>query len=338
MIDIKKPKATMFLITYQQEQVVSQAVLGAINQTYSPLQIIISDDASTDETFSKIKRTIEHYRGPHEILLRKNEKNLGISSHFSKLIDLADGDLLFVTAGDDVSEITRCEKVVRHWMDNGCCHDLIATDLLDIDDCGMPHGIIKHSTLDNLSLDDWLEKSPWIVGASHTWTKRLFNRFGKIGHGINSEDQIMLLRALLSGGATTLHEPLVRWRRGGLSRKRRNPTLKAMLEHLKRGNISTRAELKQILADAELAGQFDRVRIALQSRIDREDFLMRILGAATLKEKFLVTLYCKTVPISYRMRIFGYTNFSWVYDPIIRLKYMAKLTSRKDAAGRPAEN
>jgi len=338
--DIKyeyRPLVSLLLCTYQQEAVVQKAIDSAFAQTYSPLEIIISDDASSDSTYSIIKHAAQSYKGPHRIIFRRNQKNVGISAHFSIAANISSGELLFVCAGDDFSHPKRCERVVRHWLAHNRQPDLIATDLIDLDEHDHQLGVLNHTPLDDINLADWLRSQPWLVGASHTWTRRLFETFGPLEQGSNSEDQIMLFRALLLGGATTLREPLVSWRRGGLSRKRRHPTLKAMLEHLRKGNISTRAELKQILADAKLVDQFDKVRTALNSRIDRENFLMRMLDSNKFRDRFHIMLCSKSVPLAYRMRIFGHLNLPWFYDPIIRLKYKAKISSSKDAAGRPAE-
>jgi glycosyltransferase involved in cell wall biosynthesis len=335
--DASKPLVSMLLCTYQQETVVQQAIDSAFAQTYSPLEIILSDDASSDSTYSIIEGAAKNYKGPHRVIFRRNSENIGISAHFSNVAKLSSGELLFVCAGDDISHPSRCERVVQHWLNNSRRHDLIATDLLDIDEDGSQLGVLKHTPLDDIDLSAWLQKQPWLVGASHTWARRLFDRFGPLEQGSNSEDQIMLLRALLLGGATTLNEPLVSWRRGGLSRKRRHPTLKAMLEHLRKGNASTRSELKQILADAQLCGQFERVYSALQKRISREQFLMRMLDSTSIRERLTITLSSKAVHPTYRIRIFGYTTLTWIYRPIIKLKYITKFSTKKDAAGRVAE-
>jgi glycosyltransferase involved in cell wall biosynthesis len=332
-----KPKVSLLLAAYQQESVVEQAVKSALAQTYSPLQIIISDDSSTDGTFAAIKKTTKYYSGPHDLIVRRNTTNEGITAHFSRLATMADGELLFVAAGDDLSEKTRCEKVVQHWVAHNRKHDLIATDLSDMDAHGGLHGVIKHTQLDEMTLDDWIEKQPWLVGASHTWTRRLFEAFGPLKSGANSEDQIMLLRALLAGGATTLQEPLVSWRRGGLSRKKRHSSLGAMLDHIRMGNASTQAELEQIMADARTGKQFDKIHQALAKRVAKENFVSTMLKTSSLWTRLLTAVNTSAVPLSYRVRIFGYTSLPWLYAPLIRLKALTRLSTHKDAAGRPAE-
>jgi len=45
---------SFLILTYNQVDFVENALSGAFSQTYSPLEIVISDDASTDGTREKI--------------------------------------------------------------------------------------------------------------------------------------------------------------------------------------------------------------------------------------------------------------------------------------------
>lgn len=53
--DQDRPLVTFALIAYDQERFIREAVEGAFSQTYSPLEIILSDDCSSDRTFEIIK-------------------------------------------------------------------------------------------------------------------------------------------------------------------------------------------------------------------------------------------------------------------------------------------
>ena len=46
-----RPLVTFALFAYNQEQYIREAIEGAFAQTYQPLEIILSDDCSTDRTF-----------------------------------------------------------------------------------------------------------------------------------------------------------------------------------------------------------------------------------------------------------------------------------------------
>ncbi len=47
------PLVSMLLIAYQQADIIGAAIAGALAQTYSPLEIVISDDASGDGTWGR---------------------------------------------------------------------------------------------------------------------------------------------------------------------------------------------------------------------------------------------------------------------------------------------
>jgi glycosyltransferase involved in cell wall biosynthesis len=49
------------MFAYNHERFIAEAVRGALSQTYSPLEIIISDDCSTDRTFEIIQSEVAGY-------------------------------------------------------------------------------------------------------------------------------------------------------------------------------------------------------------------------------------------------------------------------------------
>jgi glycosyltransferase involved in cell wall biosynthesis len=51
------------IFTYNQEQYIEECIRGALSQTYENLEIIISDDFSTDQTFKIIQRIQKEYGG-----------------------------------------------------------------------------------------------------------------------------------------------------------------------------------------------------------------------------------------------------------------------------------
>ncbi len=104
----------------------------------------------------------------------------------------------------------RCERVVGFWLEHGGRPDLIATDLADMDDAGTLHEPSPPTDLGTYrNIDDWLAASPYLIGAAHAWSRRLFERFGPMMPGAAAEDRIMTFRAIVSGGALSLREPLV---------------------------------------------------------------------------------------------------------------------------------
>src|SRR3954465_11256485 len=106
-----QPLATMLLLCYRQQTTVADAIAAALAQTCSPLEIVISDDASDDGTWQAIEQAVEGYAGPHRLVLNRNPVNLGIGAHLNRMVGLSTGELLFIAAGDDISLPARCERV-----------------------------------------------------------------------------------------------------------------------------------------------------------------------------------------------------------------------------------
>jgi glycosyltransferase involved in cell wall biosynthesis len=316
----------MLLIGFNQESTIGEAISGALAQTYRPLEVVISDDASTDGTFAAIQRAVEGYAGPHTIRLNRNPVNLGIGAHLSRLVELSRGEMLFVTAGDDVSLPTRCERVMQAWQAHGRRVDLIATAMTDIDAQGTQHGAIVPTDLASYrSAADWLARPPFVVGAAQAWTRRLFDRFGPLRAGVVGEDLIMVLRAIGSGGAITLDEPLVRYRRGGVSRRVRNLRAADVIARLRKSSRGALAELPQLLADAAVMGQLAAVEPALRARLAREQFVHDMFEAGTAGERLRVLWRARDVASATRLRIGGYAICPWLYAPFFFVKRLGAM-------------
>ncbi len=319
------PLVSILLMAYNQEQTVRGAIAGALQQTYSPLEIVISDDASTDRTFDVMHEVVDAYSGPHRIVLNRNSTNLGIGAHFNRLVALSSGTLMFVAAGDDNSLPDRCRLVVNAWLASGCRLDLIATALVDMDQAGTNQGLIKPDQLSQYRhASDWLDKPPYIVGAGHAWSRRLFERFGPLPEDLVAEDQVMVFRAIISGGAITLSQALVRYRRGGLSSRQRGATAADVSQRLQKYSWHARTELQQLLCDARIAGQADTVRSALELRLLRETFIQDMFRATNRFDQLKITLNASRVSVFVRLRIFVYAAIPIVLAPFFYIKRIVR--------------
>ena len=110
-----RPLVTFALFAYNQEKYIREAVEGAFAQTYEPLEIILSDDCSTDRTFEIMKEMVESYSGGAGVVARQTKKNVGTLLHVAEVAKLAHGKLLVLAAGDDVSLPERAETILNAW-------------------------------------------------------------------------------------------------------------------------------------------------------------------------------------------------------------------------------
>ncbi len=109
----ESPLVTFALFCFNQEAFVKEAVEGALKQDYANLEIIISDDCSTDRTFDVIRETVAGYAGPHVVRLVRNVQNLGLLPHIFSRGREAKGEIVVMAAGDDVSLPTRVTRLVN---------------------------------------------------------------------------------------------------------------------------------------------------------------------------------------------------------------------------------
>ena len=324
----------MLLIAYRQPDTIARAIRAALAQTYSPLEIIASDDASDDATFAAMQAALAGYTGPHRIVLNRNPHNLGIGAHLSHLVGLSSGELLFVTAGDDVSLPQRCEVVVQAWIAHDCRPDLIASALFDMDAAGGLHATILPSDLQRYrSVVDWLADPPFAVGAAQAWTRRLFDRFGPLPAGVVAEDLLMVFRAIAGaspdadggggrGGAISLPEALVGYGRGGLSRRVRNLRAQDVVERVLKNNRHALIEHEHLLRDAAVAGQLDMVQAAFDTKLRRERFIRDVFAPSGRGRKIGVALRAGGVPIGVRLRMGLYAALPEIYAPFFFAKRM----------------
>ena len=97
MTEIAEPKVTIMIPTFNQAEFIGKAINSALAQTYSNLEIIVGDDASTDATPTILAKLadsrLKHFRNSHNIGRTLNYKNL--------LFVHATGDYVINLDGDD---------------------------------------------------------------------------------------------------------------------------------------------------------------------------------------------------------------------------------------------
>jgi len=213
-----KPLATLYVAAYNQERFVGDAIQGAFAQTYQPLQIVLSDDASTDATFAVMRQMAASYAGPHAVVLNRNARNLGIPAHVDRIMEISDGALIVQNAGDDVSLPQRVERLVEVWRAGRGGILAIHSAKYRIDDDGAVLGRqVDRTPIDGHSPLDLLTCRPSVSGASMAWDRRVFDHFGPLGTTPIFEDYPICLRAATLGDVVYLDEPLLHYRLGGLS-------------------------------------------------------------------------------------------------------------------------
>lgn len=211
---VNRPLVTFALFTYNQEQYIREAIEGALAQDYSPLEIILSDDCSTDNTFAIMQSMANEYCGNARLILNCNDTNMGLARHVNKVMALATGSLIVVAAGDDISFPSRVTKSVDKWQEHGMADISIFSSHILIDESGQICGETMHS--DRHMENDWearIQGKVLVEGASHAWSANLFRTFGDLLPDVINEDVAIQFRASFMGGVAIISEPLIKYRK-----------------------------------------------------------------------------------------------------------------------------
>lgn len=208
-----KPLITFMIVAYNQEQYVGEAVAGAFSQTYCPLEILLSDDCSTDRTYDVMERMAAEYRGVHHVRLNRTDRNLGLGGHISALMELTRGELIVVAASDDISLPQRTQRVWQTYDDSGGKAMSIYSSFLMIDEQGRQQEIVRKPPNETAYDLEAYIKAGGVCGCSHAWHRRVFDIFGPLYPGTVYEDKAIPLRSVLLGEIRFIDEPLVLYRR-----------------------------------------------------------------------------------------------------------------------------
>lgn len=94
------PKVSVMIITYNQEHLIGETIDSVLVQDYDNLEIIVADDASTDQT----PKIILDYAGryPGKVIPHLNPKNLGITGNSNSAFFACTGEFVAILGGDDI--------------------------------------------------------------------------------------------------------------------------------------------------------------------------------------------------------------------------------------------
>lgn len=94
-------KVTIGIPVYNVEKYVERAVLSAINQTFTDIEVLILNDASPDNSMMKIANIIQTHPRKEVVRILSNETNQGIGAVRNSIIDHARGKYLYFLDSDD---------------------------------------------------------------------------------------------------------------------------------------------------------------------------------------------------------------------------------------------
>lgn len=219
MSDIDQPLVTFALFSYNQESFIREAVFSAFSQSYQPLEIILSDDCSTDHTFEIMEELVREYKGPHQVRAVQTEKNLGVLEHVLLRGREAKGQIIVVAAGDDLSLSDRVSQHVKAYEADDVFAVSSAYSLIDEDGRVLTDHVDLPINVRNPQRRlTFFKKTRYdyqvIQGSTASYCARLFKLDPRSeSSGISEDNWFNFLAYLLGGRVVFLPEAHVKYRR-----------------------------------------------------------------------------------------------------------------------------
>jgi len=110
------PLVSVVLAAFTAGEFIERAVRSVQRQTYSNIEIIVVDDASTDDTAAIVTRLVA---ADKRLSLLKLERNGGVSVARNAGFDAARGEWIAIIDADDAWESDRLQRLVAHALSSG---------------------------------------------------------------------------------------------------------------------------------------------------------------------------------------------------------------------------
>lgn len=187
-----QPLISVLIPVYNVAAYVEEAITSILHQTYRNLEIIVVDDASTDNTYELVQ---ELAKQDSRIKLFRNQTNRQIVETLNFAFAQATGTYIARMDGDDVSLPSKIEEQYKFLIRNPG-YDLVGTSLVMVDEEGQKIHDEKYIS----SFEGIVTASKYFSPISHIWLSKR-EVYDKIGpYRIPTvEDYDFILRAIDSG-------------------------------------------------------------------------------------------------------------------------------------------
>lgn len=215
-----QPRISVLMPVFEQKPFIAAAVHSILEQRGITAELLISDDASGDDSFAEVRACVDRAlrRGPvrHRIVLRLGRKRLW-RNHLPLLAEMAQCDLLCQAHGDDISHPERLYYVVAGFDRYPGCTMVSAGHTNILGATGEAGTTIRGS---GFPLNDQtiITNHPNLIGCNMAWRRSALACFPRLdtSFAAAAHDRILAFRAYLAGSILLIDMPLVLRRRHAL--------------------------------------------------------------------------------------------------------------------------
>jgi glycosyltransferase involved in cell wall biosynthesis len=214
MNDAGRPLVSIVMLCYNHEKFVLEALEGVLAQTYSPLDIIIVDDCSQDQTANLVAAELARIPGRCDIRFIRNSVNKKLLGAREVGFTAARGSFIIDTCDDDIMLPDMTAEMVEAWQAKRV--SLVTANAEYIDAQSTSLGRTARDP--DIPADDSFEtlvrdgSNACCFGASIGFEREVFEIFGMPPAHLDNIDIMLPYYAYLLKGAHFLPKPLLKYR------------------------------------------------------------------------------------------------------------------------------
>ncbi|MEW2266539.1 glycosyltransferase [Streptomyces sp. NPDC047853] len=210
---VTTPDVTVTVIVHNDAERLPRAVASVLRQTHTDIEVVISDDHSTDATPDVARRLAA--RDPRVVYLRLPENSGGCSAPRNRALEIARAPYLMFLDSDDELPERAVEVLLAAHRERDLDFAMGAVHRVRVDNgrrtTWMPHLVAERRTLDGIEADPRLLFEH--LATSKMYARAFLDRHGlRFPEGIHYEDQLFSAQAYcLARAFTVVPDPVYRW-------------------------------------------------------------------------------------------------------------------------------
>ena len=201
---MENPYISVLVPVYNAGKYLSPAIESVLNQTFTDLELLICNDASTDDS---LKNILQFASKDSRIKIIENKNNLGYLQTCNKLFNEANGKYITFQDADDISFLNRLERIIDYIKKNNV--DVLTSDYYFINSEGDITNKNEYQ-IDYKRLKLNVEYNPYLCGQTVVMTRELINTYGVYDcffDRLGGEDYEWFFRVVCQSDAKCMHIP-----------------------------------------------------------------------------------------------------------------------------------
>ncbi|MBX3193997.1 MAG: glycosyltransferase family 2 protein [Microbacteriaceae bacterium] len=230
-------RISVALCTHNGAEFVGEQVQSILRQVPAPDELVLGDDASSDDSVAIVERLVAEHRaagGTTELVVRRHDPALGVVANFADALGAVRGEFVALSDQDDVWRDGRLARALAAF-DADPELLLVHSDARLVDAQGAPTGLAllqaleatpgERAGLEHGDAFATLMRRNLVTGATVVLRRDLLDRGAPFPEGWVHDEWLAVLAAA-SGGLRLIPEPLIDYRQHGANQiGARRPTM-----------------------------------------------------------------------------------------------------------------